>query len=88
MSNSLNFNHNFKTLFKYQLSNHIDKEYIPYIEDVVRMLLLQSTIQFMYFIKDPANNKMFTFDFIELILYVIIGVSVYWLVFKKMVLLK
>jgi hypothetical protein len=87
MSNSLNYN-NFKTLFKYQLSNHIDKEYIPYIEDVIRMLLLQSTIQFMYFIKDPMNNQMFTFDFIELILYVIIGVSVYWLVFKKMVLLK
>jgi len=86
MSNSLNYN--FNTLFTYQLSKLVDEEYIPYLEDIVRMLILQCTIQFMYFMKDPSNNVLFTADFFELILYVIIGVSVYWLVFKKVILLK
>ncbi len=86
MSNSLNYN--FNTLFKYPVSKYVDAEYIPYMEDVIRMLILQLTIQFMYYMKDPSNNVLFTTDFFELILYVIIGVSAYWLVFKKIILLK
>tara|TARA_Y100000389_G_scaffold193485_1_gene222299 strand:+ start:1583 stop:1807 length:225 start_codon:yes stop_codon:yes gene_type:complete len=63
----------------------VDKEYVPYIEDVIRMIILQFIINFMYFSKDPTNNGFFTMEFFELVLYIIIGVSVYWLIFKKLI---
>ena len=68
-----------------KISNQIDPEYMPYIEDLVRMIILQITIQFMYHIKDSTSNAFITTDLFELIMYIILGVSVYWLLFKKIV---
>ena len=76
---------NFKSVFLFDVSKVIDPEYIPYLEDLSRMLIIQFIIQFMYFSKNPSSHSFFTLDFIELCLYIIIAVSVYWLVFKKLV---
>lgn len=75
---------NFNSLMEVNVTKIIDKEYVPYIEDLIRMVILQVIINFMYFSKDPTNNAFFTIEFVELILYIIIGVSVYWLLFKKL----
>ena len=40
----INDSSNFKTLIKIDLSKHIDKEYLPYIEDVLRLLILQISL--------------------------------------------
>jgi hypothetical protein len=66
------------------LSNHIDKEYIPYIEDVIRLLIIQFTIHIMM-CSNRGNIPFFSFEFFELLIYIIIGVSFYWLLFKKVV---
>jgi len=76
---------NFNSLLEVNVTKMIEKEYVPYIEDVIRMVILQLTINFMYFSKDPTNNAFFTLEFFELVLYIIIGVSVYWLIFKKLI---
>lgn len=76
---------NFIALLDFNITNYIDKEYVPYIEDVIRMVTLQFVIQFMYFVNDPTNNNLLTVNFLELIIYIVIGVSVYWLIFKKLV---
>jgi len=76
---------NFKSVFNFDISNFIDKEYLPYIDDLSRMIIIQVIIQFMYFSKNPSSNSFFSLDFIELCLYIIIAVSVYWLIFKKLV---
>lgn len=76
---------NFKTLVEIDLSKYLDKEYLPFIEDLVRFLLLQVSINFMYYIQNPYENSFFRQDFFELLLYIIIGLSVYWLIFKKFV---
>lgn len=67
------------------LSEFVSPEYIPFVEDLIRMIVLQSVIQLMYFFKDPLRCTLLTFEFIELVLYAIVGVSVYWLVYKKIV---
>ena len=79
--NSSIFNPN--TLFK--ISQYVDKEYIEYIEDLIKILLIQINLRFMYFMKNPNENVFFTYDIIEMLLYVIIGVSVYWLIIKKII---
>lgn len=81
----INESSNFKTLVQLDLSKHLDKEYLPYIEDVIRLLILQISINFMFFIQNPCENSFFRYDFFELLLYIIVGLSVYWLIFKKFV---
>ena len=63
------------------------KEYIPVIEDVLRMVTIQVTLQFLYFINND-NVGFFTADFFLLILYVVLGVCVYWLIIKKLLIFK
>ncbi len=75
---------NFNSLMEVNVTKIIDKEYVAYIEDVIRMVILQCIINFMYFSKDPTNNSFFSLEFFELVLYIIIGLSVYWLIFKKL----
>jgi hypothetical protein len=62
-------------------------EYIGLIEDIIRMVTIQITIQFLYFINN-TDSGFFTVDFFLLLLYIILGVCVYWLVFKKLILFK
>lgn len=81
----INESSNFKTLVKLELSKHIDKEYLPFVEDALRLLILQISINFMYYIQNPCDNSFFKIEFLELLLYIVVGLSVYWLIFKKFV---
>ena len=76
---------NFNTLVQFELSDYIDKEYLPMIEDIIRMVMLQFTVNLMYFIKSPDTTTLFSLEFVELLIYIVLGVSVYWLLFKKLV---
>lgn len=62
-------------------------EYIGLFEDIVRMITIQITIQFLYYINN-TDAGFFTADFFLLMIYIVLGVCVYWLVFKKLILFK
>ena len=76
---------NFNTLFEWDLTQHIDREYLPFIEDAIRMIILQIAVQFMFYARSPCDTAFFSAEFLELIIYSIIGISVYWLLFKKLI---
>lgn len=76
---------NFNTLVQFDLSEYVDKEYLPMIDDIIRMMLLQISVNLMYYMKNPEENSFFRLEFLELLIYIVIGVSVYWLLFKKLV---
>lgn len=63
-------------------------EYIGMVEDIVRMVVIQTTIQFLYCINSNGGVPFFSLDFLLLVIYVVLGVCVYWLVFKKLVQFK
>lgn len=65
-----------------------NKEYIEFINDVIRMLTIQFMIQFLFYINNPGEVAFFSSDFLLLIIYVTLGVCVYWLVIKKLVIFK
>lgn len=69
-----------ESLYTISLPN---KEYIPMMEDISRMILVQFTIQFLYYINNKDNEAFFSLDFILLLVYIVLGVSIYWLIFKK-----
>ena len=64
------------------------KEYLDLINDIARMVTIQVTIQILFYINNPAETQFFSVDFILLLLYVVLGVCVYWLVIKKIVIFK
>lgn len=55
-------------------------EYIPYCDDLVRIVTIQFVIQFMMMLRGASG---FDTDFLELVLYILAGVSMYWLILKK-----
>jgi heme/copper-type cytochrome/quinol oxidase subunit 4 len=63
-------------------------EYAPMLDDIVRMVIIQFTIQFLYFINNSGNVPFFSADFFLLVVYIVLGVCVYWLLFKKLVVFK
>lgn len=72
-------------LYVFKVAN---PEYIPFFEDVIRMSIIQTTIQFLYFINSNGEVPFFSGEFLLILLYVVLGVCVYWLIIKKLVVFK
>ena len=64
------------------------KEYLPMIDDIARMVIIQAALQVLLYATDPSQNQFFSADFVFLVIYVSLGVALYWLVFKKLVVFK
>lgn len=64
------------------------KEYLPMIDDIARMVMIQFSIQLLLFATNPEENQFFSADFILLLIYIVLGVCLYWLVFKRLVVFK
>ena len=71
-----------KSLFKIKIS----KEYKDYIDDLVRMGTIQIIANIMFYVSNPMDNKMFSIMFAKTLLFILLGVSVYWLIIKKVIL--
>ena len=71
-----------ESIYTFKLPN---KEYIEYTNDLVRILIIQFSIQFLYYINSSENTTFLSSDFILLIIYLVLGVSLFHLVFKKIV---
>lgn len=54
-------------------------------EDLVRMFIIQLTIQCLLYMTDPTHYALFTPEFIVLLIYILIAIMLYWLIFKKVV---
>lgn len=62
--------------------------YAVFIEDVMRMMCIQLTIQVMLFCSSESGTSFFTTQFILMLAYVVLGVALYWLVLKRVVVFK
>jgi hypothetical protein len=65
-----------------------NKEYIELVNDIARMVTIQVTIQFLFFLNSPGEVDFFSADFILMIIYMILGICVYWLIIKKVLIFK
>jgi len=73
-----------ESLYVINVSN---KEYVDLVNDVVRMMTIQFVIQILYCVNSD-DVPFFSLDFVLLLLYVALGVCVYWMVIKKLVSFK
>lgn len=61
-------------------------KYAPMLDDVLRMVCIQFTIQLMlYFSGAPGAARILSAEFLTLLLYVVLGVLFYWLVLRELV---
>jgi uncharacterized membrane protein SirB2 len=72
-------------LFTVSISNVIGPEYLPMVHDVARMVAIQVTIQLMVYLSSPSGQPFFTQDFALLVIYIVLGVMLYWLALRKIV---
>ena len=84
MVNIIHFNDKTNVL-EIKISKILNEDFKFLLNDIIRMLLIQITIQFMFFTKNPELNPFFTCAFIETLLYICIGLCIYWLIIKKVV---
>lgn len=67
---------------------NIDKEYLPLINDVIRMSVIQIVAQFLFVLSNPSQNSMFGETFIQTLFFLLIGIAVYWLIIRKVVVIN
>ena len=64
---------------------NISKDYVEMLNDIARFTIIQLAIQIMLVLMDPARFSVFSMDFLLILVFVNIGVMLYWLVFRKLV---
>ena len=64
------------------------EEYKPFFMDMFRMLAIQTMVNVMFYLSDPVKNQLFSGVYIKTLCFVLLGVSVYWLVFKRLLTFK
>jgi|TARA_B110000211_G_C13878186_1_gene463957 uncharacterized membrane protein SirB2 len=73
------------TLVDIDISSNIGTEYVPLLNDVIRMITLQVIIQLMLSLRDNEEYPFFSQNFFELLFYIVLGLMTYWLVIKKII---
>lgn len=87
MKSNFDEQHN-SALYEINISEAIGSEYVGMCNDLARFIIIQFAIQLMLVTIDPARFSIFSADFMLLLLFIVIGVLLYWLVFKKIVSFK
>ena len=64
------------------------EEYKPYFMDLFRMIAIQTMVNIMFYLSDPAKNTLFSGVYLKTLFFVLLGVSVYWLVFRNLLTFK
>lgn len=77
------------TIYTLNISEKLgSEEYIDAVDDVLRMIVIQVMVQFMFYLNDPTENTFFTETFFATLLYIVLGITFYWLVVKKVITIR
>lgn len=73
------------SLVTVDVSSAVGREYVPLFEDVVRMICIQLSVQLMVYFTSSSDAVFLTSEFLLTLIYIVVGVMLYWLVFRKLV---
>lgn len=74
------------SLFEFNLN--INKEYIPMINDLIRMAVIQIMAQMLFVYASNGQEFFFNELFIQTLFFILLGVLVYWLIIRKIFVIK
>lgn len=75
-------------LVKIDLGSAIGSDFVPMANDVVRMVCIQVAIQMMLVLSSSGGEGIafFSAEFLLLVFYIALGVMLYWLAVRKLLL--
>ena len=66
----------------------IPTEYQPLCEDLLRMFSIQIMVNFLLVMTNPSQYSLLSANFFQTFLYITVGISLYWLVVRKLICFK
>lgn len=66
----------------YSYTIDVDDYTLVMINDILRLFIIQVSVQIMFFMKNDTI-ELFSSVFIENLLFILLGVFIYWFVFNK-----
>jgi len=73
------------SLYTIKISENFGNEYISFMNRLLEMVTIQFLIQFMLFLKSPQISVLFNFEFLEILVYIILGLSLYNFAVRKLI---
>ena len=64
---------------------NVPSEYRSYLEDLSRMIMIQVVANILFNLSNPKKYPFLSADFIKTLLFIVAGVSAYWLVLRKLI---
>jgi hypothetical protein len=71
------------SVWTWNVSRQFGPENVAFVNDLVRVLLIQMFIQVMMYINAPEKNALLAPDFVILMTFLGLAMCFYWLVFRK-----
>lgn len=65
----------------------LDEEYHPMVNDIVKFSTILIIFNVFMFIMDPSNNTLMGMNYVQFIVFIILGLMTYWLVISKLIVL-
>ena len=73
-----------EAVFTWDVSRALGGEYAPVVRDVLRMACIQLVIQLMTWLVGSEDAQFLTSEFLLLLVYIVLGVLLYWLVARRL----
>ena len=67
------------------LNLNIEEEYKPMLNDLIKMFTILVVVNVLMYISNPSQNKLLGESYIQLLIFILLGVCTYWLVINKLV---
>lgn len=72
-------------VFEWDVGSRIGEDYVPMVEDMLRVSVIQIVMQLLLSLVDPDNNPFFSGTFWLVLLYLMLGIVTYHALFRRVV---
>ena len=73
------------SIFNFDISDKFGTDVAWALNDIVRMLSIQFTMQLLLCINGPDDASFFSEEFILMSVYIVLGILLYWLIIRRLV---
>ena len=77
-----------ESVFKVDIGAVFGPDAVPMANDMLRMFCIQVAIQAMMVLAGGSSGKFFSSEFFMFLLYIALGVMLYWLAMRKIVIFE
>jgi len=69
----------------YNLKYKVEEEYKDLVNDIIKFVTILIVLNLLMFISNPTENVFLGNTYLKLIIYIILGLTTYWLVISKVI---